>query len=58
MIRAKAAEKPAKTNKAEEPVKDAERMLAQAEKLVVKLQSKVVDQHGQFASALASQACR
>src|SRR4051812_11943558 len=44
MIRAKAAEKPTKTNKAEEPVKDLERMLAQAEKLVVKFQSKVADQ--------------
>jgi phage shock protein A len=44
MIRVKAAENPTKTNKVEEPVKDAERMLAQAEKLVGKLQSKVADQ--------------
>ena len=44
-----------KTNKAEEPVKDAERMLAQAEKLIAKLQSKVADQQ-QTIRELRSQA--
>lgn len=44
MSRGKLAERVLITNKPEVPVKDAERMLAQAEKLISKLQSKAADQ--------------
>jgi predicted RNase H-like nuclease (RuvC/YqgF family) len=55
MIRAGVVENASKTNKAEEPVKDAQRMLVKAEKLIAKLQAKAVDQQ-QTIRGLCSQA--
>jgi len=55
MIRAESAEKTLKANKAEEQVKDVERMLALAEKTITKLQSKL-DQQQQKIRELRSQA--
>jgi FtsZ-binding cell division protein ZapB len=55
MSRVKSAERALVTNKEEDPAKDAARMLAQAEKLIAKLQSKVADQ-GQIIREFRSQA--
>jgi chromosome segregation ATPase len=55
MGRANLVERALIANKAEEPLKDAERLLAQAEKLIAKLQSKAADQQ-QTIRELRSQA--